>query len=117
MRAPVAVDEGLPDLRLDGQHALDALRRDVVAAGIDDDVLLPVGNSDVALRVDLADVAGAQPAVDDRARRRLRIGPVASHDQLAASHDFAILGATHLHACEPHIRPASRRESLMYAVY
>src|SRR3546814_13264548 len=98
MRAPVAVDEGLPDLRLDGQHALDALRCDVVAAGIDDDVLLPVGNADVALRVDLADVAGVQPAVDDRARRRLRIVPVALHDQLAAYQDFAILGDAHLNA-------------------
>src|SRR3546814_19459050 len=62
------------------------------------DVLLPVGNADVALRVDLADVAGVQPAVDDRARRRLRIVPVALHDQLAAYQDFAILGDAHLNA-------------------
>jgi hypothetical protein len=37
--------------------------RDVLAAGRDDDVLHPVGDVEVAVVVDPADVAGVQPAV------------------------------------------------------
>ena len=66
MRPPVAVDDRLADLRLQQQDALDPLRRDVVAARVDDDVLLAVGDLEVAVGVDLADVAGVQPAVAQR---------------------------------------------------
>ena len=43
--------------------AFEVLRRDVLAAGGDDQVLLAVGDAQEALGVELADVAGVQPAV------------------------------------------------------
>jgi hypothetical protein len=39
------------------------LRRDVLAAGGDDDILLPVGDGEIAVSVDKADVAGLKPSV------------------------------------------------------
>ncbi len=68
VRALVAVDHRLGDLRPLGQQALDPRRRDVVAAGVDDDVLLAIGDAQVAVGIDLADVAGVQPAVADASR-------------------------------------------------
>ena len=63
MRPAVAVDHRLGDLGLQQQQALDALRREVVAAGVDDDVLLAVGDLEIAVGVEHADIAGVQPAV------------------------------------------------------
>src|SRR3546814_1420193 len=54
--AAIAVDHGLADLRLEGEKALDALRCDIVAARVDDDVLLPVGDLEITVAVDHADV-------------------------------------------------------------
>ena len=63
MRLAVAVDDHLADLRLQRQNAFDPLRRDVVAARVDDDVLLAVGDLEEAVLIDHADVAGVQPAI------------------------------------------------------
>ena len=69
VRPPVADDERLRDERRRLEHVLDVLRRDVLAAGGDDDVLLAVGDAEEAVGVELADVAGAEPAVARRAPR------------------------------------------------
>ena len=55
------------------QRVLEILRRDVLPAGGDEDVLQPVGDREEAVLVEVADVAGAQPAVvrQDFARRLL----------------------------------------------
>ncbi len=58
MRLAITEDHRLRDFRLDGQHALDPLRRDIVALVVDDQVLLAVGDDDPALVVEVADVAG-----------------------------------------------------------
>ena len=92
MRPAVAVDHRLGDLRLQRQQALDARRRHHVAARILDEVLLAVGDLDVAVGIDQADVAGVQPAVLDRRGGCRLVVPVAGHHQLAAHQDLAVLG-------------------------
>ena len=63
---PLAQHHRLGDLGLGDQHPLDPRRRDVLAAGQHDHVLLAVGDPQVSVVVQLADVAGVQPAVADR---------------------------------------------------
>ena len=88
----VAIDHRLSDLRLQGQHSLDPLRRDIVALVENDQILLAVGDDDPALGVEMADVAGVQPAVVEHPRGFLRVTPIAVHDVLALDHDLAVLG-------------------------
>ena len=64
--AAVADDDALGDQRVLLDLGLEVGRGDVLAAGGDDDVLFAAGDLDEAVGVDLADVAGVQPAVDDR---------------------------------------------------
>jgi len=45
------------------EHALDHLRGHVLASGGDDDILFPVGDAQVPVLVDFADVAGMEPPV------------------------------------------------------
>ena len=61
----VADDEGLRDVLRLLQLVLDVLRRDVLPAGGDEDVLLAVGDAQEAVVVDLPDVAGTQPAIGE----------------------------------------------------
>jgi hypothetical protein len=51
------------------------------------------------LLVEMADVAGRQPAVLSTARSP-RVAPIAVHHQLAADHDLAVLGDAHLGVLE-----------------
>src|SRR5262245_34888555 len=92
VRPLVAMDHGLNDLRLEAQKALDPRRRDVVAAGEDDDVLLAVGDAQEVVGVEGADIAGMQPAVANDCRRRLRIAPITGSHRLAAHQDLAVTG-------------------------
>jgi hypothetical protein len=62
VRAPVAVDDRLRDPAAEPQRVLDVRRRDVLAAGGDDEVLLAARDRQVAVGVELAEVAGVQPA-------------------------------------------------------
>src|ERR671935_213872 len=55
--------ERLTDQRVLLEQALDVGRRHVLAAGGDDQLLLAVHDPQVAVLVQLADVAGVQPAV------------------------------------------------------
>ena len=72
------------------ERLLDVGRRQVLAAGGDDQVLLAVLDVEVAVAVDLADVAGVQPAVDDRRRRRLLVAVVALEDPRRAQEDLTV---------------------------
>ena len=96
VRPAVAIDHRLGDLGLQRQHPLDPLRRDIVALVVDDQVLLAVGDDDPALVVEMADVAGREPAVTKHPRRFFGVAPIAVHHILAADHDLAILGDPHL---------------------
>src|SRR6266508_4752012 len=61
--ALVAVHHGLADERVALEEVLDVLGRDVDAPGGDDQVLLAVRDIEEAFGVDLADIAGGEPAV------------------------------------------------------
>src|SRR3546814_10639944 len=52
---------GVDNLRMRKQQRLDFLRRDILAAA-NDDILLAVGDEQIALGIEPADVAGAVPA-------------------------------------------------------
>ena len=106
---PVAVDDGLVDVRVVGQEALQRHRGDVLAAGGDDEVLLAVGDRQVAVLVERPHVARVQPAVDDRGLRRLWVVPVAEHDVRPSGEDLAVVGDPDL---DPGDRPADRAELL-----
>ena len=99
--APVADRAGLADQRVPLQLVLDQGGRDVLAAGGDDQLLLPVGDLQEAVGVELADVAGVQPAVGvERLAGPLRVLVVAAHHQRAADQHLAVVGDPHLHAGE-----------------
>ena len=99
--ALVAVHHRLRDELVDLEQALDLLGGHVLAARGDDDVLLAVGDAQGAgARVDLADVSGVEPAVDDRLGRGLGVAPVLAHDAGALDQDFAVFGDLDLGAGE-----------------
>src|SRR5262249_21009554 len=82
------------------EESLDSRRGDVIAAGEYDNVLLAIGDDDVAIFVEDSDVAGVEPAIPDRLRRCLRIAPVAFHHAFAPDQDLAILSDIHLDPVE-----------------
>src|SRR5450759_4203221 len=73
-------------VRVDGLLHLD--RGDVLAAG-DDDVLGPVAQLDVAVRVPHSEVTGVEPAAAEGARGGFGVGVVPRHDVVAAHDDLA----------------------------
>jgi hypothetical protein len=68
------------------QRFIDLARRDFLAAAIDD-LLQPPGEREIAVGVDDALIAGAEPAIDERLRIGLRIVLVSSGDVVAANDD------------------------------
>src|SRR5205814_10436292 len=93
------------------ESALDRLRRDVLAAARLDEVLLAIGDAQVIVRVDVADVAGVEPAVlVDDLGRGLWHRDVTAHDVAAPLEDRAVLGDLHLDARE---RPSDRAELVL----
>ena len=80
------------------QHALDVFRKDVQPFGRDDHFLLAPADEQLAVGADLADVAGVEPAVLERARGFLGGVEVAGRDVLAADEDLAVGGDLHLDA-------------------
>ena len=60
---------------------------DVLATG-NDDVLRPVQQLDVTIRVAHPEVAGVEPAAAERRRRRARVAEVLLHHRVPAHHDF-----------------------------
>ena len=81
-------DGDLAHGRVADDDLLDLDRVDVLAAG-DDHVLLAVDERDVAVLVDLAEVAGVEPAAAERVGRRPGQHPVAGEDVLAAHEQLA----------------------------
>ena len=81
----------LEDLGMLVEHGLHLGRVDV-HPGADDHVLEPVDDAEVAVAVQLADVAGVQPAVAQLGRRLLRAPPVPLHHLRAADDDLAGAG-------------------------
>ena len=61
--ALVAEDGGDSDQRIQLQRILDRLRRDEFSAGGLDQVFLAIGDGEISIGVDVADVAGLEPAI------------------------------------------------------
>ena len=90
-----ADDRGVGDRGMLDEAVLDLDAVDVLAAA-DDHVLLAVGDEEEAVVVDVADVAGVQPAVAHGVRGRLGLVPVAGHDERAVHRHLAGLTGRHL---------------------
>ena len=90
-RSVVADGAGLTDERDQLEGGLEVRRADVLAAGGDDQLLLAVDDREVAVLVDLADVAGVEPAVVvEGLGRLLRVVEVALEDVAAAADDLVV---------------------------
>ena len=76
------------------ERVLDLGRVDVLAAR-DDHVRDPVVDVEIALRVEIAGVAGMEPAAAHGPRRLLGQVPVARHVLRRAAHDLADLARRH----------------------
>src|SRR4051794_20865472 len=83
----VAVDHRLRDDRAVADLLLDVRRRDVLARRGDDDLLRPTGDDEVALLVDLAEVAGVEPAVVVEDLLRLVLEAVVALEDVRAPHE------------------------------
>jgi hypothetical protein len=97
------VHHGLGDPAALLEVVLDVGRREVLAAGGDDDVLLAARDREIAVVVDRAEVAGVQPAILDRAEAGIGAVVVAGEDVRAFDEDLAVLGDLQLDARQ---RPA-----------
>ena len=106
----VAVHDGLRDPARLLEVVLDVGRRQVLAARGDDDVLLAAGDEEEAVVVERAEVAGVQPAVDDRAEARVVVLVVAAEDVRALDQDLAVVGDADL---APRQRLADRAEPVV----
>ena len=81
------------DQGVGAQPVLEHGRGDVLAAGGDQDLLLAAGDPDEALVVDLAEVAGVEPAVGvERLGGRRVVVPVAGEDLAAPEQQLAVVG-------------------------
>jgi len=78
-------------------HLLDVARVHVDPVR-DDQVLLAIDEVQEPVLVDVAEVAGVQPAVDDRGGRRVWLAVVAGHEERAAPDDLADLARRQLAA-------------------
>ena len=98
--ARVADRAGLADQRRGAlDRGLDVRRRHVLAGGVDDELLLAVDDLQIAVLVELADVAGVQPAIGvDRLGGLLGRAAVAEHHDLAAHEHLAVIGDRDLDA-------------------
>src|SRR6185312_13520254 len=85
-----AENDAFGDLGILVDRLLDVARIDLVAAG-DDDVLDAVDEEKVTVGVEVADIAGAQPATAEHRGGRLGLAPISRHDLRSAHRHFAAL--------------------------
>src|SRR5438132_9234270 len=69
----------------------DRLRRDILATGGLEQLLLPVCNRQISFSIETANVAGLEPAILSEDRARLfRFVPIAAHNVWAAGFNFTV---------------------------
>src|SRR5262249_14149817 len=99
VRAPVADDDRLLDVRGGFQRVLDLAGCHVLPAGRDDDVLGAVGDAQMRAVHEGPDVAGPQPAVGgERRPGGGRVAEVPGERAGVAGLDLAVVGDAHLDA-------------------
>src|SRR5215210_4318047 len=96
----VADHDALRDVRALLDLGFEVGGGDVLAARRDDDVLLAAGDREVAVLVELAEVAGVQPAVLERLARGLLVLVVALEDVRPPDQDLAVVGDPDLASLE-----------------
>src|SRR5262249_50408727 len=94
----VAQDDRLAHPARGLELRLERLRRHLLTAGGDEQIFEPVGDAQEALAVQVADVAGVEPAILERGARGLLVPEVALHDAGALGEDLAVGGEAHLRA-------------------
>ena len=91
-RTRVTNDDGLAYQGVSTQTIFERGWCDVLAAGGDDDLLLPTCDAQEAVRVELTDVAGAEPSVlFRRLRRGNLVAPVAREHLRSRDDDLAVV--------------------------
>ena len=81
-----------PYIGIELERVLDRLWRDEFSAGGLDQVFLAVGDGKISIGVDVADVAGLEPAIFQSGLRFFGAIPVAFEDRRAADENFAVFG-------------------------
>ena len=98
----ISDDDALADQGVGAQPVFEHGRGDVLASGGDDELLLATGDRQVAIGIELADVAGVQETVVvDGLLGRGLVAPVAAQDVRTADQHLAVLG-------DPDRRPRDR---------
>ena len=100
VRLALADDDSLLDQVVALDLELELLRGDVLAPRGLDEVLLAVRDLEEAVRVELADVTGADPPVVQHLRGRDRVVVIAEHVAGAVDQDLAVLRQLQLDARE-----------------
>ena len=110
----IAYHHGLGDKRVPAQDVLHRARRDILAAGRDNEVLLAAGDNELAVFINLTQVAGVVPAILEGLGRGFRIIPVTVEDDIALDADFAFLIDAEGHATH---RRANSADGLIHKVH
>src|SRR6185437_5275110 len=79
IRVGYADDNGLRHFRVLVERLLDEARIDLIARG-DDDILDAVDDEEIAVRIEIADIAGVEASARHRVRGLVRLVPIARHD-------------------------------------
>src|SRR6202165_1256256 len=95
-RAPVTDRDRMRDERVLLPELLDVAGRDVLATGGDDEILLAVGDAQVPIAVELADITGVQPPVGQCFRSGLRLLVVAGKHDATLHQALPVFGESHL---------------------
>src|SRR5699024_235835 len=99
--AAVTVDEGLPDQWMLLESVLHQRGRDVLAAGGDDEFLLSVGDPQVIVPVQAADVTGGEPPVLVGGGKSLSVRlPVSGNHRLTSDAHLRFLGDAYLYGLD-----------------
>src|SRR5215471_13363215 len=98
IRATIPVDQRLTDIGVSLQEVFQILRRDILAASGDDEILLPVGDAQKAVVVDLANISGGKPPILQKYLGRLCWPLVIAFGNVGATgEDFPVEGEAQFH--------------------
>ena len=90
VRPPVTDHDDLAENGIRENLILKILRRNILPTGIDDDVFLAARDLEKALRINLADIPGQEPAVSDCLAGCLIVLVVALHHMGTPRENFAV---------------------------